>query len=56
MERIMPPIDVLMVWHAYLLNPYWYAEDGIRLPLLQNLRDMNDMLLKAIVSCYVERC
>ncbi|KAJ7488064.1 hypothetical protein FB451DRAFT_1025893 [Mycena latifolia] len=23
----LPPIDVIMVWHAYLLNPGWYAEE-----------------------------
>ncbi|EJU00850.1 hypothetical protein DACRYDRAFT_40927, partial [Dacryopinax primogenitus] len=26
----IPPIDVLMVWHAYLLNPRCYYEDCIR--------------------------
>lgn len=28
----VPPLDVLLVWHAYMLNPTWYAEDGVRLP------------------------
>ncbi|TFY79889.1 hypothetical protein EWM64_g4122 [Hericium alpestre] len=23
----IPPLDVCMVWHAYLLNPHRYAED-----------------------------
>lgn len=27
----MPPVDVLMVWHAYVLNPRAYLEDCIRL-------------------------
>jgi hypothetical protein len=27
----MPPIDVLMVWHAYMLNPRAYLEDCVRL-------------------------
>ena len=27
----MPPLDVLMVWHAYMLNPRAYLEDCIRL-------------------------
>lgn len=27
----LPPIDVLMVWHAYMLNPRAYLEDCIRL-------------------------
>ncbi|KAF9515839.1 hypothetical protein BS47DRAFT_723038 [Hydnum rufescens UP504] len=26
----MPPLDVLMVWHSYLLNPRIYFEDGLR--------------------------
>ncbi|KAF8191598.1 hypothetical protein K438DRAFT_1591296 [Mycena galopus ATCC 62051] len=34
---ILPPIDVLMVWHAYLLNPGWYAEDRERLKELKGL-------------------
>lgn len=27
----MPPLDVLMVWHSYMLNPRAYLEDCIRL-------------------------
>ena len=27
----MPPVDVLMIWHAYMLNPRAYLEDCIRL-------------------------
>ncbi|KAF8191589.1 hypothetical protein K438DRAFT_1591187 [Mycena galopus ATCC 62051] len=34
---ILPPVDVLMVWHAYLLNPGWYAEDGARVEVLKGL-------------------
>ncbi|KAF8215340.1 hypothetical protein K438DRAFT_1749388 [Mycena galopus ATCC 62051] len=34
---MLPPIDVLMVWHAYLLNPGWYAEDGERIETLKGL-------------------
>ena len=26
----MPPVDVLMVWHAYMLNPRAYLEDCLR--------------------------
>ncbi|KAG0152161.1 hypothetical protein CROQUDRAFT_650240 [Cronartium quercuum f. sp. fusiforme G11] len=34
----LPPLDVLMVWHAYCLNPRWYCEDSLRLhPTLQRL-------------------
>ncbi|KAF7304477.1 hypothetical protein HMN09_00850000 [Mycena chlorophos] len=34
---ILPPLDVLMVWHTYLLNPGWYAEDCLRIKALQGL-------------------
>ncbi|RDB14774.1 hypothetical protein Hypma_016304 [Hypsizygus marmoreus] len=36
-EEFLPPLDVLMVWHAYMLNPGWYAEDCIRIPALKQL-------------------
>lgn len=26
----LPPLDVLMVWHAYMLNPRTYLEDCVR--------------------------
>lgn len=29
----LPPIDVLMIWHAYMLNPRTYLEDCVRLGL-----------------------
>ncbi|PGH00734.1 hypothetical protein GX51_05615 [Blastomyces parvus] len=29
--EMMPPLDVLMVWHAYMLNPRDFLEDCIRL-------------------------
>ena len=69
-----PPLDVLMVWHSYMLNPAyvrssacahpdcpwahslsprhyysWYAEDCVRLPVLQALRALNYRLLPAVV-------
>ncbi|KAI5838566.1 hypothetical protein DFP73DRAFT_580627 [Morchella snyderi] len=28
-EDLLPPLDVLMVWHAYMLNPRFYNEDAI---------------------------
>ncbi|CAL1714258.1 unnamed protein product [Somion occarium] len=57
-EQELPPLDVLMVWHAYLLNPIWYHEDCKRLPALKVLSDLKDHLLSAIVhlgdiKCYV---
>ncbi|KAF9786260.1 hypothetical protein BJ322DRAFT_775798 [Thelephora terrestris] len=39
---VLPPIDVWMIWHAYMLNPIWYAEDCERLPLLRALRNLKD--------------
>ncbi|KAJ3557415.1 hypothetical protein NM688_g1475 [Phlebia brevispora] len=48
-QQIMPPLDVLMVWHSYLLNPFWYAEDTTRLPILSDIRSVNDYLLQSIV-------
>ena len=30
-REYMPPVDVLMVWHAYMLNPRAYLEDCLRL-------------------------
>jgi hypothetical protein len=30
-SRILPPLDILMVWHSYLLNPRVYFEDCVRL-------------------------
>ncbi|KAA8909518.1 hypothetical protein TRICI_004469 [Trichomonascus ciferrii] len=29
-EEMLPPLDVLMVWHAHMLNPHAYAEDCAR--------------------------
>ncbi|KAI6101714.1 hypothetical protein EV401DRAFT_1876405 [Pisolithus croceorrhizus] len=49
----LPPIDVVMVWHAYLLNPRqvlhsnWYAEDIIRIPALETLAKYN----RAMTTC-----
>lgn len=39
-ENILPPLDVIMVWHSYLLNPGWYAEDCDRIPSLTFLKDV----------------
>ena len=29
--EVLPPVDVLMVWHAYMLNPRAYFEDCLRM-------------------------
>jgi hypothetical protein len=39
-EIIMPPLDVIMVWHAYMLNPKWYAEDYMRRDACQRLKGL----------------
>ncbi|KAH9930344.1 uncharacterized protein B0H18DRAFT_905631 [Fomitopsis serialis] len=45
-----PPLDVLMVWHAYMLNPTWYAEDCLRIPRLHSLQLLDDRLLPAVIA------
>ncbi|KAG6917585.1 hypothetical protein DXG01_001933 [Tephrocybe rancida] len=39
-----PPLDVLMVWHTFMLNPGAYAEDSVRLPILSNLTNSGHVL------------
>ncbi|KAF9461936.1 hypothetical protein BDZ94DRAFT_769324 [Collybia nuda] len=38
LEDVLPPLDVIMVWHSYMLNPGWYAEDCRRIDRLQTLK------------------
>ncbi|KAF9034121.1 hypothetical protein BJ165DRAFT_1356787, partial [Panaeolus papilionaceus] len=47
-STVMPPIDVLMVWHAYMLNPKWYGEDEMR-GTLRALRQLDQHLATALV-------
>ncbi|QRW13177.1 ATP-dependent RNA helicase DOB1 [Ceratobasidium sp. AG-Ba] len=36
----IPPLDVLLIWHAYLLNPIQYHEDVVRMhPILDKLSE-----------------
>ncbi|KIJ69734.1 hypothetical protein HYDPIDRAFT_78222 [Hydnomerulius pinastri MD-312] len=51
----LPPIDVWMVWHAYLLSPCWYAEDCERVVVLQQLRLLN-MFVVGSVGRFHLRC
>jgi hypothetical protein len=44
------PLDVLMVWHAYLLNPGWYAEDCMRLSILHPFVNIQDHFLFVVVT------
>ncbi|KAG6908090.1 hypothetical protein DXG01_006181 [Tephrocybe rancida] len=48
--EFLPPLDVLMVWHTYMLNPRWYAEDCTRLPMLKNLAAAEPQLSSALTS------
>ncbi|KAG5642978.1 hypothetical protein DXG03_001826 [Asterophora parasitica] len=46
----LPPLDVLMVWHSYMLSPGWYAEDRTRLPVLQHLGDIERTFASSLGS------
>ncbi|KAK7442082.1 hypothetical protein VKT23_016357 [Stygiomarasmius scandens] len=46
--KVLPPVDVLMVWHSYLLNPAWYLEDTKRVPILGSLRRLGVCLADAM--------
>ncbi|RDB20076.1 hypothetical protein Hypma_013082 [Hypsizygus marmoreus] len=47
-EELLPPLDVLMVWHAYMLNPGWYAEDCIRIPALNQLSQVGHIFSSSL--------
>ncbi|CAG7851190.1 SubName: Full=Uncharacterized protein {ECO:0000313/EMBL:CCA67541.1} [Serendipita indica DSM 11827] len=51
-ETLVPPLDVLMVWHTYLLNPRAYFEDSQRMESVyaNNLRNLAEMPLTLIAS------
>ncbi|KAF8810910.1 hypothetical protein BYT27DRAFT_7208951 [Phlegmacium glaucopus] len=37
----IPPLDVLMIWHAYMLSPsIYYQDSGIEFPVLKTLGGM----------------
>ncbi|KAJ2912588.1 hypothetical protein MD484_g7833, partial [Candolleomyces efflorescens] len=48
LEDIIPPLDVLMVWHSYMLNPRWYTEDGQRMLACKPLVDLGQTLGKEL--------
>ncbi|KAG5641124.1 hypothetical protein DXG03_005951 [Asterophora parasitica] len=50
----LPPLDVLMVWHSYMLSPGWYAEDRTRLPVLQHLGDIERTFASSLGSGFKE--
>ncbi|KAF8511640.1 hypothetical protein BU17DRAFT_97089 [Hysterangium stoloniferum] len=53
-ETTIPPLDVVMVWHSYLLNPRAYYEDSMRMPIdstyASHLKTIQDMPLTLISS------
>ncbi|KAG6848604.1 hypothetical protein H0H93_015560 [Arthromyces matolae] len=49
-EDALPPLDVLMVWHAYMLNPRWYAEDCTRITSLKALSDFTPVFSNSFSS------
>ncbi|ESK84525.1 hypothetical protein Moror_6144 [Moniliophthora roreri MCA 2997] len=42
----LPPIDVVMVWHSYCLNPAWYQEDIKRVHSLRFLQNFSRLFEK----------
>ncbi|KAJ2921925.1 hypothetical protein H1R20_g15172, partial [Candolleomyces eurysporus] len=47
-EDTLPPLDVLMVWHSYMLNPRWYTEDGQRILACKPLIELGQTLGKEL--------
>ncbi|EPT03014.1 hypothetical protein FOMPIDRAFT_1159610 [Fomitopsis schrenkii] len=45
----IPPLDVLMMWHSYMLNPIWYAEDCDRIPALRTLQSLSAHFMPAVL-------
>ncbi|KAF8816811.1 hypothetical protein BYT27DRAFT_7270509 [Phlegmacium glaucopus] len=51
LEVTLPPLDVIMVLHAYMLSPmYWSVEDCMRLPACQVLKDVGICLANALLQ------
>jgi hypothetical protein len=48
-EEALVPVDVLMVWHTYLLNPGWYVEDCLRLRALRAFNAIKDHFFLVLV-------
>lgn len=51
-ETVIPPLDVIMVWHTYLLNPRIYHEDSLRrlTNFARRLAAMGSMPLTLVAS------
>ncbi|RXW20046.1 hypothetical protein EST38_g5818 [Candolleomyces aberdarensis] len=48
LEDTLPPLDVLMVWHSYMLNPRWYTEDGQRILQCKPLAELGQVFGKEL--------
>ncbi|KAK0190266.1 hypothetical protein F5146DRAFT_1193644 [Armillaria mellea] len=51
-DKCLPPVDVIMVWHTYLLNPAWYSEDSLRNKHVKILAGMGDWFEELERTCY----
>ncbi|KAG8820781.1 hypothetical protein FRC17_010054 [Serendipita sp. 399] len=49
-EEYIPPLDVIMVWHTYLLNPRAFYEDSRPAHLLTGITGFRDFPLKLLSS------
>ncbi|KAH9483132.1 Glycine-rich domain-containing protein 1 [Psilocybe cubensis] len=47
---VLPPLDVIMVWHSYMLNPRWYAEDCMRIDACKNLKSMEPAFCELLLD------
>lgn len=52
----LPGLDVVMVWHAYMLNPRRYYEDCLRDPRLERLGQLGEFPLDLVVSSVGYEC
>lgn len=50
----LPGLDVVMIWHAYMLNPRRYYEDCLRDPRLERLGQLGAFPLNLFVSRTIE--
>ncbi|KAH7093904.1 hypothetical protein BKA62DRAFT_775752 [Auriculariales sp. MPI-PUGE-AT-0066] len=48
-EGSTPPLDVLMVWHSYMLNPHAYQDDSRR-DELRHLQNLNTFPLQVVAN------
>ncbi|SJL02729.1 uncharacterized protein ARMOST_06065 [Armillaria ostoyae] len=51
-DQCLPPVDVIMVWHAYLLNPARYSEDSLRKEHIKILAGAGDWFQDLERTCY----